>query len=310
MSKELSKSKKPSDEDKKFLKRSDIEAQRKASYLAEREAAEAERQAKAAAKRKREDEIAAEGAAREEKRQKLAEESRRRREEKEKQETSARRKHLGLPELVEADGAEVEGGLGDVEDVPEDELVEKLRALGEPVALFGEGHAARVKRYRKLTTVLSKGPIPTTLELVDGEDMKVDGTVPKDNDGKKWLFRQLASYFTMILTEYQQTMEAEKRESTASKIAYNAMVQTRENMKPVRHTPTSHYAPFPLLTPSPALPQVRKGRSRRLSHRAHRRNRQGAAGAPLRGRQRRLSAPQHRQGRLAHRRYYGGYPRA
>ena len=248
MSKELSKSKKPSDEDRKYSKRSDIEAQRKASYLAEQEAAEAERQAKAAAKRKREDEIAAESAEREEKRQKLAEESRRRREDKEREETRARRKHLGLPELDEAVSAEVEDGLGDIEDVPEDELVEKLRALGEPVALFGEGHAARVKRYRKLTTVLSKGPIPTTLELVDGEDMKVDGTVPKDNDGKKWLFRQLASYFTMILTEYQQTMEAEKRDSTASKIAYNAMVQTRENMKPVRRTPTSHHAPFPLLT--------------------------------------------------------------
>ncbi|KAM0200666.1 hypothetical protein ACHAPA_008672 [Fusarium lateritium] len=234
MNKELSKSKKGSGSDeKKYLKRSEIEAQRKEAYLAEQKAVEAERQAKAAAKRKREEDAATENATREEKRRKLAEDMRRRREEQEAEEERARRKRLGLPELVKAKSEDAEDGVHASEDVPEEELVEKLRGLGEPVVLFGESHATRVRRYRRLTTVVSKGPIPTTLELVDEKDMKVDSELPKDKEGRKWLFRQLASYFTMVLTEYERAMEAERRDTSASKIAYNAMVQTRENMKPL-----------------------------------------------------------------------------
>ncbi|KAG5665690.1 hypothetical protein KAF25_009815 [Fusarium avenaceum] len=234
MNKELSKSKKGSGSDeKKYLKRSEIEAQRKEAYLAEQKAIEAERQAKAAAKRKREEDAATENAAREEKRRKLAEDMRKRREEQEAEEERARRKRLGLPELVKAKSEDAEDGVHASDDVPEEELVEKLRGLGEPVVLFGESHAARVRRYRRLTTVVSKGPIPTTLELVDEKDMKVDSELPKDKEGRKWLFRQLASYFTMVLTEYERAMEAERRDTSASKIAYNAMVQTRENMKPL-----------------------------------------------------------------------------
>lgn len=234
MNKELSKSKKGSGNDeKKYLKRSEIEAQRKEAYLAEQKALQAEREAKAAAKRKREEDAAAENAAREEKRRKLAEDMRKRREEREAEEERARRKRLGLPELVKAKSEDVEEGVHASEDVPEEELIEKLRALGEPVVLFGESHAARVRRYRRLTTVITKGPIPTTLQLVDEKDMKVDTELPKDKEGRKWLFRQLASYFTMVLTEYERAMEAEKRDTSASKTAYNAMVQTRENMKPL-----------------------------------------------------------------------------
>ncbi|KAM0212376.1 hypothetical protein ACHAQI_004774 [Fusarium lateritium] len=234
MNKELSKSKKGSGSDeKKYLKRSEIEAQRKEAYLAEQKAVEAERQAKAAAKRKREEDAATENATREEKRRKLAEDMRRRREEQEAEEERARRKRLGLPELVKAKSEDAEDGVHASEDVPEEELVEKLRGLGESVVLFGESHATRVRRYRRLTTVVSKGPIPTTLELVDEKDMKVDSELPKDKEGRKWLFRQLASYFTMVLTEYERAMEAERRDTSASKIAYNAMVQTRENMKPL-----------------------------------------------------------------------------
>ncbi|CAM1510359.1 Fc.00g006940.m01.CDS01 [Cosmosporella sp. VM-42] len=233
MSKELSKSKKSTTDDKKYLKRSEIEAQRKEAYNAEQKAKEAERQAKITAKRKREEEVAIETAAREEKRRKLAEESRIRREEQEREEERARRKRLGLPELVEPSPEDEDSKGVEGEDIPDQELVEKLRALGEPVVLFGEGHAARLRRYRKLTTVVTKGPIPTTLELVEEEDMKVDSTVPKDKEGRKWLFRQLASYFTMVLTAYEKAMEAEKRDTSASKTAYNAMVQTRENMKPL-----------------------------------------------------------------------------
>ncbi|CAG9941974.1 unnamed protein product [Clonostachys rosea f. rosea IK726] len=236
MKKELGKSQKPSDSGstKKFMKRSEIEAERKAAYAAEQKALEEEREAKAIAKRKREEEVAAENAAREEKRRKLAEESRKRREDEEWAEQQARRKKLGLEELKRKTDDDEENNVGEgVEDIPEDELREKLRALGEPVALFGERHVARLRRYRKLTTVITKGPIPTTLELVEEKDMKLDGTVPKDKKGKQWVFRQLASYFTMILTAYERAMEEERRDTTASKTAYTAMVQTRENMVPL-----------------------------------------------------------------------------
>ncbi|GAB0135157.1 hypothetical protein EsDP_00003504 [Epichloe bromicola] len=235
MNKELSKAKAPSDVNKKYLKRAEVEEERRKAYIAEQKAIEEERQAKAAAKRKREEEIASDNAAREEKRRRLAEESRRLREQREEEEERERRKRLGLPELVKkGKGGEGDGENGaDGNHVPEEALREKLRELGHPVMMFGESHAARVRRYRRLTQVMSKGPIPTTLELVDEKDMKVDGEVPKDKEGKKWLFRQLASYFTMVLTAYERTMEEERNDTSASKIAYNVMVQTRENMKPL-----------------------------------------------------------------------------
>ena len=242
MNKELSKAKQPAESSKKYLKRSEIEEERKAAYIAEQTAREEEREAKATAKRKREEEIATENAAREEKRRKLAEESRKLRQEKEDEEERARRKRLGLPELVKKEEGDGEnGGAGD-DDIPDEELREKLRGIGHPVMLFGESHASRLRRYRKLTTVMSKGPIPTTLELVEEKDMKVGGAVPADKEGRKWLFRQLASYFTMVLTEYEKAMEQERNETSASKTAYSVMVQTRENMKPVRtDTPFSYY---------------------------------------------------------------------
>ncbi|KID75095.1 Pre-mRNA-splicing factor 18 [Metarhizium brunneum] len=231
MNKELSKAKTTNDSSKKYLKRSEIEEERKQAYIAEQKTLEEEREAKAAAKRKREEELATENAAREEKRRKLAEESRKLKEEREEEEERARRKRLGLPELVKK--KEEDEGQAVQDDVPEEELREKLREIGHPVMLFGESHAAKLRRYRKLTTVMSMGPIPTTLALVEEKDMKVDGTVPADRDGRKWLFRQLASYFTMVLTEYERTMEEEKSETSAGKTAYSAMVQTRENMKPL-----------------------------------------------------------------------------
>ncbi|KFH42435.1 hypothetical protein ACRE_068180 [Hapsidospora chrysogenum ATCC 11550] len=241
MSKELSKTKKPSDTSTesdaaiKYKKRADIEAERRAAYLAEQKAIEEERQARAAAKRKREEEAAAEKDAREEKRRRLAEESRKRREEEEWEAEQARRRRLGLPEKVRktSQGADGDGVPEGGEDVPEEELVAKLRELGHPAVLFGEGHVARLRRYRKLTTVVTDGPIPTTLQPVKEEDMKVEGTMPKDKEGRKWLYRQLASYFTMVLIEYEKAMEAEKRDTAASRNAYNAMVQTRENLRPL-----------------------------------------------------------------------------
>jgi pre-mRNA-splicing factor 18 len=228
MSKEISKSKTAANEpSKKYMKRSEIEAERQAKYLAEQRAIEAEKEAKIAQKRKREEEEEEANRAREEKRRKLAEESRRRREEREAEEERARRKRLGLPELVKEKSVEVEE-----DDVKDEELFEKLRAMGEPTILFGESHKQRLRRFRKLGTVMTKGPIPTSLELVEEKDMKVE-SVPKDIEGRKFLFRQLASYFTMVLKEWEEALQKEKRDTFASKAAYNAMVQSKEDLTPV-----------------------------------------------------------------------------
>lgn len=217
----------------KYQKRSEIEAARQAAYAAEQKALEDQRAAKAAAKRKAEEDAALEKEAREEKRRKLGIESRKRREDEEWEAEQARRRRLGLKEKERVlDGEETEAVDGD-EDVEEEELRQKLRELGHPVVLFGESHNGRVKRYRRLTVKMTDGPIPTTLELVEGKDVKVDKKVPEDKAGRKWLYRQLASYFTMILSAYEAAMEAEREDTAASRNAYSTMIQTRENMKPV-----------------------------------------------------------------------------
>ncbi|KAG4413208.1 hypothetical protein IFR04_013673 [Cadophora malorum] len=212
---------------KKYMKRAEVEEERRQKYLAEQRALEAEKEAKLKQKRKREEEEAEAKQAREEKRRKFAEESRRRREEQEAEEERARRKRLGLPELIKETSEEV-----DADDIKDEELVEKLREMGQPITLFGESHKQRLRRFRKLGIVMTTGPIPTSLELVEEKDMKVD-TVPRGEVERKFLFRQLASYFTMILKEWEAALEQEKRDTFASKAAYNAMAQSKENMTPL-----------------------------------------------------------------------------
>ncbi|KAI1747919.1 hypothetical protein F4782DRAFT_395029 [Xylaria castorea] len=229
---------------KKYIRRSEAEAQREAAYRAEQAALEEKRAARASEKRQREEEAAEEAQMREDRRRKLAEDTRRRRVEAAAEEERARRKRLGLPELPKKDdgGAGEDGDdRGGEGDIPDEELTAKLRDLGEPVALFGETHRARLKRYRRLTTVVTAGPIPTTLRLVDEGDMKVSAdAVPQDREGRRYLFRQLASYFTMVLREWEAALAREQREKRqqdettfAGKAAINAMVSSRANMVPL-----------------------------------------------------------------------------
>ncbi|KAI0393617.1 hypothetical protein F5Y17DRAFT_302267 [Xylariaceae sp. FL0594] len=259
MSQEIAKAKpKPTDQEtesnnKKYIRRAEAEAAREAAYRAEQKAIEEKRRAKAAEKRKREEEEAEEAAAREERRRKLAEETRRRREEAAAEEERQRRKRLGLPELKRENSSTPtsDDGSNGSDDIPDAELIAKLRELGEPAILFGESHRARLKRYRRLTTVVTSGPIPTTLQLVEEKDMKVSAdNIPRDKEGRKYLFRQLASYFTMVLREWEialareQKQKQEEREAQggggaarpdtfASKQAVNAMISSRENMVPL-----------------------------------------------------------------------------
>ncbi|KKY39354.1 putative prp18 domain-containing protein [Diaporthe ampelina] len=253
MSQELAKKKGPSPSDpkaaadaSKYTRKADAEAAREEAYRAEQKRLAEEKEAKASAKRKREEDAAEEAKAREEKRRKLAEESRRRREEKEAEEERARRKRLGLPEL-KRDGSTPASGGGDddaqdeASGLTDEELTAKLRALGEPAALFGEARAARVKRYRRLTTSVTQGPIPTTLQLVEEKDMKVPDEVPAadDREARRWLYRQLASYFTMVLREWELALARERAqaggelETSAARQAYSTMVQCKQTMTPL-----------------------------------------------------------------------------
>lgn len=234
MSKEISKAKAPAaaapEQNKKYLKRAEVEAQRQADYLTEQRRIEDERRSKESQKRKREEEELEAKAEREEKRRRLAEESRIKREKEEKEADRAKRKKLGLPELEEKVEEEV---LED--DVPDEELQQKLRDIEEPAKLFGESHKQRLRRWKKASTVMTKGPIPTSLVLVPEEEMMVDKVPEKgDVEGRKYLYRQLASYLTMVLTEWQNALaREEKRDTFASKAAVNAMVQSKENMTPL-----------------------------------------------------------------------------
>ncbi|RYP56643.1 hypothetical protein DL771_011677 [Monosporascus sp. 5C6A] len=242
-------------EQKRYMRRAEAEAAREAAYRAEQAALEEKRARKAAEKRKREEEALAESRAREEKRRRLEEETRRRREEAAAAEERARRRRLGLPEVppprAGSEGPQGSGGEEGDEDVPDEELVRRLRELGEPAALFGESHRGRLRRYRRLTTVVTAGPIPTTLRLVDEADMKVPETVPQSREERKYLFRQLASYFTMVLREWEAALAREHQQQAAqqkqggdgsparqqltfaSKAAINAMTSSRDNMRPL-----------------------------------------------------------------------------
>ncbi|KAF2641799.1 hypothetical protein P280DRAFT_285326 [Massarina eburnea CBS 473.64] len=230
--------------EKKYLKRSELEAQRQAAYRAEQEAAEKAKTDRLAKKRKAEDEEAAKEEERREKRQRLAEESKRRREEEAEEEERRRRKRLGLPELPpkSKDGEEDGAPVPEDEDIADEELVAKLRALDEPATLFGEAHKQRLRRYKKLLAAanlkasMTSGPIPTTLALVPEADMKVSPVVPKDKAGRQFLYRQLASYFTMVLREWSVTLSLRDPEVKASyqgKQAHASMLQALENMRPL-----------------------------------------------------------------------------
>lgn len=252
MAKEISKAK-PSDtkgktdssnSTTKYQRRAELEAARIAAYNAEQERLQREREEKAALKRKHEEDELERKREREEKKRRLAEESRKRRKAEEEAAERERRKRLGLPELPPTSRDSEEGTpVPEEEDIDDAELITKLREMNEPAILFAESHKARLKRYRRLikrslTPQLSQGPIPTTLELVPEKDMKIPAKISKDIDpeARKFLFRQLASYFTMLLEEWAIALaqrDASVRESFAGRQAYNAMVQSRDNMRPL-----------------------------------------------------------------------------
>ncbi|KAJ5666602.1 hypothetical protein N7462_011011 [Penicillium macrosclerotiorum] len=257
MSKEISKAKGPetpkssgadrskvanTEPPKKYMRRSEVEAARVTAYNEEQERLQKEREERMANKRKLEEEEADRRHEREEKKRKLAEESRKRREEEEETKERERRRRLGLPDLPAKEDSDNKAGGMEGEDIEETELLEKLRALGEPVKLFGENHRTRLRRYHRLMKraaireKMSDGPIPTLLEPVTGSEMIIPAKIPKEQEGRLFLFRQLASYFNMMLSEWELALakrDVSVRQSFQGKQAHNAMVQSRENMKPL-----------------------------------------------------------------------------
>lgn len=229
---------------KKYMRRGDVEAARVAAYNEEQEQLRREREERMANKRKLEEEEAHQRRERDEKRRKLAEESRKRREEEEEAKERERRRKLGLPELPSTSESRETPDperIGE-EDMEEEELIEKLRELDQPARLFGEDHRSRLRRYRRLvqrsTSVqkMSDGPIPTTLEPVPGSMMIIPAQIPAEQADRLFLLRQLASYFNMVLSEWELALakrDVTVRQSFQGKQAYNAMVQCRENMKPL-----------------------------------------------------------------------------
>ncbi|KAF2485607.1 pre-mRNA-splicing factor 18 [Neohortaea acidophila] len=242
---------------KKYLKRSEVEAQRHADYLREQEELEKARVERLEKKRKRDEEEAEKNFAREEKKRRLAEESRKRAEEEAEAEESARRKRLGLPPLEKKeDGDDLKEGEQDIE---EDVLLQHLQDLGEPRRLFGETHIQRLHRYRKLTDTsvakvvkMTNGPIPTSLELVREADMKVPTSVPKDEEGITLLQRQIASYFDLLLSEWQLALARrapEVKESFSGKKALQNHMTAISNLTPLFRKLESNTLPRTLLAP-------------------------------------------------------------
>lgn len=241
---------------RKYLKRSEVEAQRQADYQREQEDLERARLERLDKKRKREEEEAEQTRARDEKKRRLAEESKRLQEEEAEAEESARRVRLGLPPLEKKVDSALLLKEGE-EDLSEEDLLAKLQDLGEPRFLFGETHLEHLRRYRKITQKalapkLSTGPIPTTLELVPEAEMRVPETVPKDPTAKKFLLRQLASYFDMLLSEWQSALARrtkEVKESSTGKTAYNSFLAARENLRPLFKKMEQDNFPEVLLAP-------------------------------------------------------------
>lgn len=234
----------------KYLRRAEIESQRQQAYLEEQASLQRAREARARQKRKIEEEESTRARAREEKRRRLAHESRIRREEEEATKERARRKRLGLPDLPppsdanSKDGEAADGNgvpAAEQEDMPDAELIALLRKLGEPAILFDESHRARLRRYRRLTSpttprpTFSATPIPTTLSLLPAHLSLVPSSLPPVLE-REYLYRQLASYFTTVLTEWGVALaqrDEKVKESFQGKAAEMAMRQSRENMRPL-----------------------------------------------------------------------------
>lgn len=228
----------------KYLRRADVEAQREARYAEDQRRLEADKEERLAKKRRLEEEESESNAQREAKLKRLAADSRIRREARDREEEQARRRRLGLPELSDTLDQAGEAIPEGIEDIPDDELRQHLRDMVQPASVFGESHASRLNRYHELRSkqlsrpTLSHGPIPSALEPVEEKDMLIPDTVPsKAKLGEvKFLYRQLASYLTLLLTEWSVMLserDAAIKSSNSGRAAYASYTTVLSDLTPL-----------------------------------------------------------------------------
>lgn len=204
---------------KKYLKRSQVEAQRRAAYEAQQSALDAERAAKAAQKRAAEEAEFQRREATKAKAKALAE---------------ARRAKAEQESALNAPvAAEVEQGEGGAQEMTDEEAVAALRALAEPARVFGEGAAGRVRRLKRCLAAAearkeAEAPPLTWEEMM--LDMKNVGT----DDAK--VYRQLHAWFALVLREWEMALEARPqavKESFQGRAAARSMEQAKMYMAPL-----------------------------------------------------------------------------
>lgn len=209
---------------KKYLKRSEIESQRRRDYESSQARLDSDRRAKSDQKRLEEEAEFQRREATKLKQKQLAE--------------TRRRKEQDIAEEAAAALKAANGGVE--EEVPavpgemtEDEAITHLRALGEPARLFGESHTQRirrVKRYLAAADARTEAAAPPLTEEEMVLDMK-DVTV---NDDK--VYRQLAAWFTLVLREWDKALEERAlavKESFQGKAATRSMAQAKLYMGPL-----------------------------------------------------------------------------
>lgn len=213
---------------KKYLKRSEIESQRRRDYEASQAQLDSQRRAKSDQQRLAHDADFQRREATKQKQKQLGD--------------ARRRKEQDLADQAAAVLKAANGGSGgfggnDAPAVPgemtEDEAITHLRALGEPARLFGESHAQRtrrVKRYLAAADARTEAAAPPLTEPEMVLSMKDVGT----NDDK--VYRQLAAWFTLVLREWDRALEeraSSVKESFQGKAATRSMAQAKLYMGPL-----------------------------------------------------------------------------
>ncbi|EGX46689.1 hypothetical protein AOL_s00097g593 [Orbilia oligospora ATCC 24927] len=214
----------------KYVRRADIEKARQEQYLADQARLESERAERTLKKRKADEEAAAERERQLEKRQRLRDEKEKARLQKEREEEEERKRKLrektGVTGDTDEDDESKKDGTGPMD---ESAAVRKLRELNEPIRLFGESNAQRMKRIHRLTGVRKATPPP----LSGGELLIDPQNVAKD---PSYVCRQLLGWFRLVVSEWQIALEGREealRESYQGRQATTAMTQAIENLQPL-----------------------------------------------------------------------------
>ncbi|KAK6497398.1 mRNA splicing protein prp18 [Arthrobotrys musiformis] len=217
----------------KYIRRADVEKARQEQYLADQARLESERAERALKKRKADEEAAAERERQLEKRQRLRDEKEKARLQKEQEEEEERKRKLREKAGAAGDvsgGDDEDGAKKDGTDqIDEAAAVQKLRELNEPIRLFGESNAQRVRRINRLTGVRKASPPP----LSGGELLVDPKNVTKD---PSYVRRQLLGWFRLVVSEWQIALagrDEELRESYQGRQATTAMTQAIENLQPL-----------------------------------------------------------------------------